>query len=73
MDPRNRDALLARASSLDPDLRGNLYRTVVGSWMMTDADGATKWIETLPADERKGVVQQAGRCSLWSDPPAARR
>jgi hypothetical protein len=68
MDSRNRDALLARASSLEPDLRGNLYRSIVGTWMMTDADGATKWIDSLPGDERKGVAQQAGQMLLWQDP-----
>jgi hypothetical protein len=68
MDPRNRDALLARASSLDADLRGSLYRSLASSWMMTDPDGAIGWIDTLPADERKGVVAQAGGMLMWSDP-----
>jgi hypothetical protein len=66
--PAGRDALLARAGSLEPDLRNNLYRNVVGSWMMSDPDGAMKWIDSLPAEDRGGITQQAGTMLMWSDP-----
>jgi hypothetical protein len=66
--PAGRDALLARAGSLEPDLRSNLYRNIVGSWMMSDPDGALKWIDTLPAEDRGSITQQAGTMLMWSDP-----
>ncbi len=68
MEPRTREGILARAPSLDPQLRATLYQGLVGSWMMTDADGATKWLSTLPADEKKPLVATAGSTLMFMNP-----
>jgi hypothetical protein len=68
MDPRVRDGLLTRAASLDASTRGSLYQGLIGTWMMTDADGATKWMATLPEDERKPLVTTAGSTMMFMNP-----
>ena len=68
MDPRVRESLLTRVPSLDAATRGALYQSLIGSWMMTDADGATKWMGTLPEEERKPLVSTAGSTMMFMNP-----
>jgi hypothetical protein len=68
MDPRVRESLLTRAPSLDAETRASIYQGLVGTWMVTDADGATKWMATLPAEERKPLVATAGGTMMFMNP-----
>jgi hypothetical protein len=68
MDPRMRESLLAKASSLDTSTRASLYQGIIGTWMMTDSEGATKWLGTLSEGERKPLVAAAGGTLMFMNP-----
>jgi hypothetical protein len=60
--------LLARAETMDIETRDGLRQGIVGSWAVTDPEGAMEWIGGLPPEEREAMLDMAGQSLLFANP-----
>jgi len=63
-----RSRLIGRSASLPPEQRAPLLQSMANGWASTAPDEAATWIRSLPAEEQKGLWQQAGQRMIITKP-----
>jgi hypothetical protein len=67
-NPVMRDRLLDRTASLPDEQRKAFQQGVIGQWMVSDTDGALKWLRSLPVEQQGPLRESAGQNMLWMNP-----
>lgn len=70
-DDASRRRLLDRAAGMPAELRQKIQNPIASQWVMTDPEGAMKWIRSLPKEDQKGVRENAGSMMLMMRPAVA--
>lgn len=68
-DESTREKVLAKVQAIeDKDSRKQMQNGLASQWLMFDQENASKWIESLPEDQRSDVARSAGAALLMNDP-----